>query len=139
MLRHSLSNLDLIFSSPSLAMFSKVFLKNVVASFAVLAAAAGAQSDSYNGAAAGATGAVVAGAVGAEMLSRSFKTSEEAKVHRDALNELGQSLDMELAPQVIEFEKETVKLTGDAKEQFHQWREFLKKIYAQEATPDVKL
>ena len=40
MLRHSLSNLDLIFSSSSLAMFSKVFLKNVVASFAVLAAAA---------------------------------------------------------------------------------------------------
>ena len=40
MLRHSLSNLDLIFSSSSLAMFSKVFLKTVVASFAVLAAAA---------------------------------------------------------------------------------------------------
>ena len=46
---------------------------------------------------------------------------------------------MELAPQVIKFEKETVKLTGDAKDQFQQWREFLKKIYALESTPDTKL
>jgi hypothetical protein len=106
---------------------------------AVLAAVAGAKSDSYGGATAGATGAVVGGVVGAGLLQKSFKTSEEAKVHRDALNELGQSLDMELAPQVIEFEKETVKLTGDAKEQFQQWRTFLKKIYAEEATPDLKL
>ena len=101
----------------------------------VLAAVAGAQSNSYGTSA----GAVVAGAAGAALISESFKTSEEAKVHRDALNELGQSLDMELAPQVIKFEKETVKLTGDAKDQFQQWRKFLKKIYAQESTPDTRL
>lgn len=106
---------------------------------AVLAAVVGARSDNAGGAAAGATGAVVGGMVGAGLLQDSFKTSEEAKVHRDAINELGQSVDMELAPQVIKFEKETVKLTGDAKEQFHQWREFLKEIYAHESTPDVKL
>jgi len=94
-----------------------------------------ATSNSHNGAA----GAVVAGAAGTALISESFKTSEEAKAHRDALNELGQSLDMELAPQVIEFEKETVKLTGDAKDQFQQWRKFLKKIYAQESTPDTRL
>ena len=57
----------------------------------------------------------------------------------DALAELGESIDMELAPQVIEFEKKTVELTGTAREQFAQWRAFLKKIYAQESVPDVQL
>jgi predicted phage tail protein len=106
---------------------------------AVLAAAAGARSDSYTGSTAGLAGAAVAGVGGAMMLSKSFQTSDEAKIHRDALNELGQSVDMELAPQVVQFEEKTVKLTGDAKEQFGQWREFLKQVYAVERTPETAL
>ena len=35
------------------------------------------------------------------------KTSEEAKIHREALEELGESIDIELGPQVVEFEEET--------------------------------
>nr|VFK53444.1 MAG: hypothetical protein BECKTUN1418F_GA0071002_102110 [Candidatus Kentron sp. TUN]VFK54654.1 MAG: hypothetical protein BECKTUN1418E_GA0071001_102210 [Candidatus Kentron sp. TUN] len=105
----------------------------------VFSAVAGSQSDSSIGSAAGTAGAVVGGMAGAALLHESFKTSKEAKLHRDTLDELGESLDMELAPQVIKYEKETVKLTGDAKEQFAQWRAFLKKIYEQEATPDVQL
>ena len=84
-------------------------------------------------------GATAAGAVGVHMLGESFKTSKEAEVYRDALSELGQSIDLELAPQVIKFEKETVELTGDAAEQFAQWRNFLKQIYQAEATPEVRL
>jgi hypothetical protein len=106
---------------------------------AVLSGVAGARSDSSGGTAAGATGAIIGGMAGSQMIKESFKTSEEAEMHRDAINELGQSLDMELAPQVIAFEKETVELTGDAKEQFDQWRDFLQKMYTQEMTPDVQL
>lgn len=106
---------------------------------AILAAAAGARSNNYNTQTAGLTGAVVAGVAGASLIGNSFQTSEEAKVHRDALAELGQSIDMELAPQVVEFEEKTVKLTGDAKEQFAQWRNFLKQVYALESTPNVQL
>lgn len=106
---------------------------------AVLAAVAGSRSNSSGGSAAGATGAIIGGIAGASLLSNSFKTSEEAKVHRDTLNELGQSVDMALAPQVIAFEKESVELTGDAKEQFTQWRAFLQKIYAEEQTPDIQI
>jgi len=73
------------------------------------------------------------------MLGKSFQTSKEAKVHRDALNELGESIDVELAPQVVAFEQDTQKLTGTAKEQFGQWRAFLKKMYEQERTPEVEL
>ncbi len=106
---------------------------------AVLAGVSGDRSDSTGSSAAGATGAILGGLAGASLLSKSFKTSEEAKVHRDSLNELGQSIDIDLSPQVIAFEKESVELTGDAKEQFAQWREFLQKIYSAEQTPDVQL
>jgi hypothetical protein len=106
---------------------------------AVLSAVAGAKSNSSGGSAAGATGAIIGGVAGASLISGSFKTSEETKVHREALNELGQSVDMSLAPQVIAFEKESVELTGDAREQFMQWRTFLQKIYAEEMTPDIKI
>jgi len=80
-----------------------------------------------------------AAAVGGALLAKSFRTSKEAEVYRDALSELGQSVDLELAPQVIEFEKKTVELTGNAAEQFMQWRRFLKKVYAAQTTPDVRL
>ena len=104
----------------------------------VLAAVAGASSSSNAAQAAGAMGAILGGVGGAVLISESFKTSEEAKVHRDSLNELGQSVDLEVAPQVIAFEKESVELTGNAKEQFMQWRMFLQKIYSEEKTPDVQ-
>ncbi len=66
------------------------------------------------------------------VFNESFKSSKEAKIHRDALSELGQSLDSNLAPFVIDMEETTAELTGDAKEQFQQLREILKKIYSQE-------
>jgi len=106
---------------------------------AVLSAVSGSQSSSRGGYAAGSTGAAVGGMIGAKLIEKSFQTNEEAKFHRDALAELGQSIDREMAPQVVEFEKSTLKLTGSAKQQFSQWRKFLKTIYAQEATPDVQL
>lgn len=106
---------------------------------AILAAAAAGNSNNYGTQSAVATGAVVAGLAGVSALGESFQTNKEAKIHRDALQELGQTIEVDLAPQVIEFEKETVKLTGNAKEQFSQWREFLKKIYIHESTPNGKL
>jgi len=105
----------------------------------VLAAIAGANSNSTGGFVAGTTGAVVAGQVGVGMLGEVSKMSEESKFHRDALNELGASINGEMAPQVVNFEKTTTELTGSAKEQFAKWRAFLKRLYEQEATPDVQL
>ena len=82
----------------------------------------------------------VAGIVGGSvLLAEGSQTRAEAKVHREALAELGSSLDLELAPRVVSFEDRTVELTGDAREQYVQWREFLKRIYAEEATPGKQL
>ncbi len=105
----------------------------------ILAIAVGANSDSVGAATASTTGAVIAGTAGVVLLQKSFQSSEEAKVHRDALNELGESIDVDLGPRVVEFEKQTTELTGNAKEQFAQWRAFLQKIYVQERTPEKQL
>ncbi len=84
--------------------------------------------------------ATVAGGIGgAVLLTSGFKSCEEAKFHQDALNELGESINLEMAPQVMTYEEESVELTGDIDEQFRQWRAFLNRMYQLEATPDVQL
>jgi hypothetical protein len=105
----------------------------------VLAAVAGAGSYSPATQTASTLGLLAGGVGGAILISKSFKTSEEANVHRETLNELGKSVDLEFAPKVIAFNKKSVELTGNAKEQFMQWRIFLQKIYSEEKTPDVQL
>jgi hypothetical protein len=50
----------------------------------------------------------------------------------EALEELGQSLEDELAPQVINLEDRTITLTGSVEEQYGQWREVLADLYATE-------
>jgi len=106
---------------------------------AILAIATGANSNSPGAGAAAMTGGMLAGAAGAHMLQESFQTSKESKVHKDALHELGESIDSDLAPHVVAFEEQSIELSGTAKEQFTQWRSFLKKIYAQESTPELQL
>jgi hypothetical protein len=105
----------------------------------VLAAVAGSSSNSVAAQTAGTAGLLVGGIGGAALVAQSFRSSEEANVHRDTLNELGQSVDLEMGPKVIAFNKASVELTGNAKEQFIQWRTFLQKIYSEEKTPDVQL
>ena len=83
--------------------------------------------------------AIAGGVGGAVLISSGFKSREEENLHQDAINELGESINLELEPQVISFEDETVELTGNIQEQFAQWREFLKRIYEQESTPNPEL
>jgi hypothetical protein len=99
---------------------------------------AGSHGDGDNNISMG-TVAVTAGIGGGLMLSKSVQTYDQAKFHRETLEELGQSLNLELEPQVVEFEESTAKLTGDANQQFNQWRAFLQKIYETESVPDVQL
>ena len=82
---------------------------------------------------------VAAAIAGGVLIAKSFQSSSEGKVHAEALSELGESLDLEVAPQVVELEGTTAELTGDAREQFQQWRAFLRRIYAEERTPEKTL
>ncbi|AFI84600.1 hypothetical protein Q7A_1782 [Methylophaga nitratireducenticrescens] len=104
------------------------------------AAVAAATSGSSNDPSFGRDLATVAGGIGgAVLISSGFKSREEAKFHQEALNELGESVNLEMAPQVMTYEEESVELTGDIDEQFRQWRAFLNRMYQLEATPDVQL
>lgn len=58
--------------------------------------------------------------------------SQEAKMHVEALRELGGSLDVEVTPLVVEVEGETLRLSGTMEGQFAAWREMLRQIYAEE-------
>lgn len=104
------------------------------------AAVAAATSGSSNDPRFGRDLATVAGGIGgAVLISSGFKSREEAKFHQEALNELGESVNLEMAPQVMTYEEESVELKGDIDEQFRQWRAFLNRMYQLEATPDVQL
>ena len=102
-----------------------------VAGAVVLAATVAAAGDCDSSACVENT-AILGGAVGGAFIAESFQSSKEAKVHRDALNEIAASLDGTLSPSVIEMEDKTVTLTGTIKEQSNQWRAVLKEIYEAE-------
>jgi hypothetical protein len=63
----------------------------------------------------------------------------EAEIHVQALEELGLSLEAEIAPQIIELEDRTVTLTGSVEDQYQQWRELLRQIYATEVGDPLPL
>lgn len=70
--------------------------------------------------------------IGSQVLMKGMQTRGEATIHAQALEELGASLNAELAPQVISFDEHTVTLSGSVEEQYAQWRELLATMYAEE-------
>lgn len=78
---------------------------------------------------AGRTAATVGGIAG---ILSGLKKSADAKVHTTAIRELANSFQGEVAPQVVEVEGRTLKLTGTAEEQYRQWRDMLREQYLQE-------
>ena len=69
---------------------------------------------------------------GAYAIYTGFQKSQEVVINKEVIEELGVSFTSEAKPLVVEVEGETVRLTGTAKEQYVQWREILKQIYARE-------
>ena len=77
--------------------------------------------------------AVYGGLLGGGWLIReAFNAGDEAQMHVEALAELGQSLENEVAPQTIDLEERTVTLSGNVEAQYEQWREILAEMYANE-------
>lgn len=74
-----------------------------------------------------------AGAMGgiAAILS-GVKKYADAKTHADALKELTTSFQSEVAPQVVEVEGHTLRLTGTVEDQYREWRKLLKQLYLEE-------
>ena len=69
---------------------------------------------------------------GALLVKSGLGKRAEAQIHVEALAELGQSLEAEVEPRVIDLEDQTITLTGNVQMQYQQWREILRKIYLSE-------
>lgn len=62
-----------------------------------------------------------------------IKKYGEAKTYASSVKELAASFQNEVAPQVVELQGRTFKLTGTAEEQYREWRKLLGEIYREEA------
>ncbi|MFT4874852.1 MAG: hypothetical protein ACI8SI_000422 [Congregibacter sp.] len=82
---------------------------------------------------------------GGYLLKSGLESRAEAQIHVEALGEIGQSLEAEITPQVIELEDRTVMISGSVEDQYAQWREVLAEIYRNEIgelpaqTPDNRI
>ncbi len=76
-------------------------------------------------------GATAVGA-GAFLVKSGFDKQAEARIHMQALEELGESLENAVATQVINLDDRTITLSGSVEEQYGQWRDILADLYAAE-------
>ncbi len=93
---------------------------------------AGSQSETW------AADAASAGAVmgGITAIKSGLDRRKQTEIHEQALQELTQSLSLEIAPNVLDIEGETRELTGSAERQYAQWRDILAEIYREERGGD---
>ena len=101
----------------------------IIGGLALIAGIAGAtQGDSSTTRTAGQV-AIIGGGY---LLKSGLDKRNQAQIHVQALEELGQSLEAEITPQVIELEDRTITLNGNVEDQYAQWRELLADIYQAE-------
>ncbi len=77
-----------------------------------------------------ARGAAATGGIAAVLSG--VKKYSDAKVAAQDVRELADSFQNEVAPQVVELEGRTLKLTGTAEEQYREWRQLLAEVYREE-------
>lgn len=90
---------------------------------------AGVFASANSGSAVGRVAGNVAMAGGGYVIKSGIDKSSESKIHIEALQELGDSLEASIEPQIIELEDRTVTLSGTVDNQYQQWRELLQEIY----------
>ena len=101
-------------------------MNNTIAgAVAIIGGIAAANSSSGSARAAGQVGVLAGG----YLIKDGMDKRSEAKIHVEALQELGDSLEASIQPQVIELEDRTITLTGTVENQYDQWRELLREIY----------
>jgi hypothetical protein len=69
---------------------------------------------------------------GTYALKTGFDMDSETLIHKDAIEELGESFSAEVAPLVVNVQGEVHELSGSAENQFRQWRRLLRQIHAVE-------
>jgi hypothetical protein len=75
------------------------------------------------------------GAGGITAVLSGLQKYSDARTHALAFGELARSFQSEVAPQVVDVEGRSLRLTGTAEEQYREWRELLRQYQADEAPP----
>jgi hypothetical protein len=104
-----------------------------------LSVVAGAAIANNSGSSLGNYGGAAIAVAGIATIADGIQDSKEATAHRESLSEMGRSLNIQLAPQVMEMEDRTVELRGNAVEQYTAWRAYLLDVYNKEKTPEIEL
>ncbi|MCZ6560697.1 MAG: hypothetical protein O6931_07385 [Gammaproteobacteria bacterium] len=84
------------------------------------------KSDTQAARIAGASGVIG----GVAVFKSGMDRSKESQLHFEAMKELGESMEAQVAPMVVEVEGQTVELTGTVDAQFDEWKVILRDIYA---------
>lgn len=92
----------------------------------------GIAAASSGGSIAAQNGGIVGVGAGAYLIKSGFDKQAEARIHVAALEELGQSLEDEVTPRVINLDDQTITLSGTVEDQYSQWKEVLADLYAAE-------
>jgi len=76
---------------------------------------------------------------GIEVFRSGSQFASDAKIHEDAIKELGASFKGDVAPIVDEVDGHTVKLSGSVETQYAEWRRTLREMFATETgqSPDA--
>jgi len=74
-------------------------------------------------------------------VKRGADIRSESQIHRDVLEEIGDSFSTQSQQLLVDVNGETHRLTGSAKIQFQKWRELLQKLYHSETQldPDMSI
>lgn len=80
----------------------------------------------------GAAGGIGTAGGGAYLIRESFRNRADTKMHIEALQELAESFENGIAPQVIALDDKIITLSGSVDEQYEQWREILNELYSEE-------
>ena len=79
---------------------------------------------------------------GAASVQQGMDLGAQKNIYKDAIRELGESFQAEVAPMVVDVEGQTTEITGSAEEQFIKWRALLREIYESETglpVPSVQI
>lgn len=87
----------------------------------------------------GAVGTAVAATAATAAFRGAMRDHEALTEYTSVFDEVGQNLDLQVAPQVRTFEDKEIELTGTASEQYAQWRAHLIEVYEENETPTTQL
>jgi hypothetical protein len=69
---------------------------------------------------------------GLAAVTSGINKQKEAKIHREALRELGASFDAEVESMLVDVEGQTMRLSGSMETQYETWRKLLRDIFVTE-------